>query len=232
MSEIRTYNDLVIYVLRCTYDPHLLVAEACNTTQKRDVNGFLDVGSDRIPKLIKYLVTANHTSPLEHAVITVRIEGMSRSLLAQLTRHRMGSFTASSQHYQQYEEYSHVIHPDMVTLEGVADFLKRADNMYNYCIESGIPKEEARQVLPNAKAVNLMWTVNARSLVNFFNQRLCRRNVKEMLQFAIQLHTTCYEWFPELFKHVGPDCEMLGGCTQGHMKANYCKENDVPNFSQ
>ena len=57
----------------------------------------------------------------------------------------------------------------MVTLEGVADFLKRADNMYNYCIESGIPKEEARQVLPNAKAVNLMWTVNARSLVNSLN---------------------------------------------------------------
>lgn len=222
MSEIRTYNDLEIYVLRCTSDPHLLVAEACSTTQKKDLDGFPEY--DTFNKLIKFLVTANHTSPLEHAFITFRIEGISRSLLAQLTRHRVGSFTASSQHYQQYTKYSNVIHPNMITLEGVANFLEQAENMYNYCIECGIPKEEARQVLPNAKAVNLIWTVNARSLLNFFNQRLCWRNVQEMLQFAIQLHTACYEWFPELFKYVGPDCEMLGHCTQGYMKSEKCKE--------
>ena len=114
----------------------------------------------------------------------------------------------------------------------VVELLEQANQMYKHLISVAVPKDEARQILPNAKAVNIMWTVNARSLINFFNQRLCKRNVNEMYYFALKLHNICMLWIPELFDLVGPDCEVWGGCTQGKMKAQECVDGGIPNFSR
>ena len=83
--------------------------------------------------------------------------------------------------------------------------------------------EEARQILPNSKAVNILWTINARSLINFFHQRLCYRNVEEMRIFADRMHAVCMGWFPQLFQFVGPECTFMKRCNQGKMMAPQCK---------
>ena len=220
MSEMKPYSDLMVDLVQSTKNPREVVALACNLTQKQD---FENTGSViKAVSLVEYLFNANHTSPFEHCYITALIKNISRSLLAQITRHRMGSFTSASQHYTTYNKFPNVLDPSMINMEAVTQFLDQADEMYSYLISVGIPKEEARQVLPNAKAVNLLWTVNARSLINFFNQRLCRRNVNEMYYFAVKMRHICLIWWPELFNLVGPDCETLGGCTQGKMKAEEC----------
>lgn len=229
-AEYKSYEEMKIEILQNTVDPALLITRACNITQKQNTSN--DKSYIDTCKLIKYLFTANHTSPFEHAVITVLISNVSRSFLAQITRHRMGSFTSASQHYTIYSGFPNILHPEMLTMESVYNTIKAADQLYQILVDEGVPKEEARQVLPNAKAVNIMWTVNARSLVNFFNQRLCRRNVIEMRAFAVRLQKVCIHWFPELFMHVGPDCKTLGGCTQGYMKATYCKNNYVEDFKK
>ena len=228
MNRFMTYDDLRIEVIQCTQNPNKIIAIACNLTQRQDVD---DDGA-ATPQLIEYLFTANHTSPFEHVYATFLLMNVSRSFLAQITRHRMGSFTSSSQHYQKYDTYPNVLDPSALSLEGVKDFLDQADEMYRYQIERGIPKEEARQTLPNAKAVNLLWTINARSLLNFFNQRLCKRNVQEMYLFAEELHAVCMEWWPTLFTHAGPDCITLNGCRQGHMKAEVCKDAEIQDFER
>jgi thymidylate synthase (FAD) len=138
----------------------------------------------------------------------------------------MGSFTAASQHYQKYDEYSNIVHPDMINVS-VEHFFSFVDDYYKTLIDMGIPKEEARQVLPNAKAVNIMWTVNARSLINFLNLRLCKRNVTEMLWFALKMSSVAREWWPELFNLVGPDCVMTGKCTQGAMGCDKKKNKQI-----
>jgi thymidylate synthase (FAD) len=144
----------------------------------------------------------------------------------------MGSFTSASQHYQKYDIYPNILDPRMADMEAVTHICNQADSTYEWIISNGIPKEEARQILPNAKAVNLLWTVNARSLINFFNQRLCKRNVREMRMFAEKLLSICTDWFPDLFMWVGADCNVLGGCTQGKMKAETCKDANIPNFKR
>ena len=53
-----------------------------------------------------------------------------------------------------------------------------------------------------------------------------------MYMFAEKLHKLCNGWFSDLFMWVGPDCEMLGGCTQGKMKAKECKDANIPNFEK
>ena len=228
MSEkFLTYNNMKITVRQRSQTPNIIVALACNLTQRQSISN-----EEAPAKLIKYLFDANHTSPFEHIYSTFLIENVSRSFLAQITRHRMGSFTSASQHYQKYDIYPNILDPRIVDMESVRYICNKADEIYSRLIVNNIPKEEARQILPNAKAVNLLWTVNARSLINFFNQRLCKRNVQEMHLFATELLNKCIKWWPELFELVGPDCVTLGGCTQGRMKAKTCKDANVPNFQR
>ena len=230
MNKYRPYSSLEITIIQETANPREIVELACNLTQKQNIPE--PKSEMEQVRLVEYLIKANHTSPFEHCYVTFLLRNISRSFLAQITRHRMGSFTSASQHYTTYDTFPNVLDPQMINMDAVVDFLNQADEMYSYLISVGIPKEEARQVLPNAKAVNLLWTVNARSLINFFNQRLCKRNVQEMYDFALKLRHICLLWWPEFVSLVGPDCETLGGCTQGKMKAQECIDGMVPNFKR
>ncbi len=87
--------------------------------------------------------------------------------------------------------------------------------------ENGIKSEEARQVLPNAAAVNILWSVNARSLVNFLEQRLCRRNVEEMQIFAQKIWEEVNDYWPEFADCCGPYCYPSGKCNQGFMSCGH-----------
>ena len=175
------------------------------------------------PGLLQYLIRANHSSVLEHASISVLISGVSRSFLAQITRHRMASYTSASQHYQDYSNYENIVHPDLDNNETVMLSLEQTDIDYRQLVSEGVPIYAARQVLPNAKAVNILWTINARSLWNFLNIRLCKRNVPEMLNFAYVMQSVAKQWWEDLFIWSGPDCEVWGQCRQGRMMAEECK---------
>lgn len=222
---VKYYDEMKITVLSQSQNPDALVKSALNTCMKKDISH-----EDKVDnKTVKYLLGAEHTSPLEHATMTIYVEGISRSLLAQLTRQRTFSFTSASQHYQNYSDYPVVIsrqyfveqHPHMQLM-----MLKNLNNsldVYNSLIEKGMPKEEARQVLPNASAVNLQITADARNMANFFRQRRCMRNVEEMVIFADLWWASAIEWFPQLFSLVGAPCFMDSACNQGVMKAECCK---------
>ena len=219
--KIQTYDDIIIEVNRKTDHPANVVCMAAAQTQVMAPVEYNDA------ELIKYLVTAEHHSPLEHAVITFTIKGCSRSLLAQITRQRTFSFTSASQHYQDYSDWPCVINPACATGE-LLDINKNAFaacyDAYDKLKQYGVPKEEARQVLPNACAVNITITADARNIMYFLRQRRCARNVDEMLQVADALRIICKDWFPELFNSVysGPPCVADGQCNQGKMQAAVC----------
>jgi thymidylate synthase (FAD) len=223
-NKMIPYADMTIEVIQATEQSTTILHDACMLTTGKEIKD--------MKQTIQHLVSANHTSLFEHMSMTLLITNVSRSFLAQITRHRMASYTASSQHYQEYNTYPNVVSEAMAKASEVKQYCDENDAFYNYLIAMDIPKEEARQILIGAKAVNLMWTINARSLMNFLNLRLCKRNVQEMYLFAMRLHKVCYKWWPELFGLIGPDCEMLGGCTQGHMKAEVCKNAKTPNFKR
>ena len=165
----------------------------------------------------EYLLKADHTSPLEHIVYSFLIQGVSRSFLAQITRHRMSSFTSASQHYQQYGNYPCIVKDPSNKV--MHESLLQSYVHYHQLVEEGMDIWEARQCLPNAAAVNIFWTVNARSLVNFLRQRLCHRNVPEMREFANKVLNIVTYHFPELFECVGPQC-FEDTCKQGRLKCS------------
>jgi thymidylate synthase (FAD) len=169
-------------------------------------------------KTIKFLLDAKHHSLFEHIHFQFYIAGMSRALQLQLVRHRNAAYMMSSQHYQDYRDYEMLVHPKYVNDSNVCAALEAANSNYEFLVDQkGIEPYEARQVLPEAKGSHGVVTISARSLINLLNQRLCKRNTPEMLNFAEKLHGSCIVWFPELFDYVHADCRMFGHCTQGFM---------------
>jgi thymidylate synthase (FAD) len=64
-------------------------------------------------KFVQMLAGFGHDSPTEHASFTFAIEGVSRALLAQITRHRLASFSVQSQRYVRLEDFRFVIPPEV-----------------------------------------------------------------------------------------------------------------------
>jgi thymidylate synthase ThyX len=101
-------------------------------------------------------------------------------------------------------------------------------NVYTHAIDQGVPHEEARQILPNAMAVNILLTVNARSLMNIFNLRLCNRNTDEMRIIAYKMWRLVDNVWGAYAFECGPDCVVAVDehCSQGTMRCHerYFKE--------
>ena len=144
-----------------------------------------------------------HASPIEHASFTFGIEGVSRTLLAQITRHRIASFSVQSQRYVRLDDFRYVIPPEIEAIpEAKAAFIesmnedakryldlvqKLEDGHTARLMAEGMPEkqarakaskqanEDARFVLPNACETKMVVTMNARSLQNFFHLRCCNR---------------------------------------------------------
>lgn len=71
--------------------------------------------TDSVEKLLYNLFESGHESPLEHVSFTFAIEGVSRSLLAQLTRHRIASYSVQSQRYVKMDRFQYAI-PEAILL--------------------------------------------------------------------------------------------------------------------
>ena len=130
-------------------------------------------------RLFNHIVNSGHTSTLEHISFTFAIEGVSRALLAQLTRHRVGwSYSVQSQRYVKMSSESRSGGFDYVVPESIKGIsvayelvMREFQEMYDQLIDMGVPQEDARSVLPNATATNLVVTCNLRALIDFVSKR-------------------------------------------------------------
>lgn len=209
------------------------------------IDGILDgLDEEKTQKFLDRLVSLGHESPTEHVYFTFGIEGVSRSLLAQITRHRIASFSVKSQRYVKEGQFEFVLPPEIEAIpeakqeflrameEDVNSYNKLTDILfekhYNDMINSGMAEnkaktaaekkaiEDARYVLPNACETKMIVTMNTRSLINFFHHRCCERAQWEIRDLACRMAKLVKEVAPTLFKMAGPSC--LGGkCPEGAM---------------
>ncbi len=206
---------------------------------------------EKTASFVEMLAEIGHESPIEHASFTFGIEGVSRSLLAQITRHRIASFSVQSQRYVAENSFSYVIPPeienmpmakkeylrameeDRIHYENLTAMLKRKHK--SEFIAAGQDEktasrnaekkaiEDARFVLPNACETKMIMTMNARSLLNFFNHRCCNRAQWEIRALADQMFSLVYAVAPNLFKKAGPKC-LYGPCPEGKMSCGKSAE--------
>jgi thymidylate synthase (FAD) len=218
MPEILTYDQMEVELIRKTPYPAELVALALQITMSSNAEAEIPLFTQ---KKARYLWYAEHHSVFEHIQYTFLIQGVSRSFLGQITRQRTASPTSGSQHYQEYSDYPVAISPALKDTELAEVNFGNSFGDYHHAIHQlGIPKEEARQMLPMGATVNYLWTIDALNLAKFLHQRMCNRNVLEMRIFAHKVKSLVQEHFPELFSFIGPQC-LMDKCRQGHLQ---CKE--------
>lgn len=206
---------------------------------------------EKTAAFVDMLSEIGHESPIEHAVFTFGVEGVSRSLLAQLTRHRIASFSVQSQRYVRERMFEYVVPPEIAAIPEAAEEYRRAmeedqahyEQLTALLKEKHLPEyraagmdekaaaraaekraiEDARFVLPNACTTKLLVTMNARSLMNFFRHRCCNRAQWEIRELAEQMLKLCLEVAPNLFKNAGPFC-VAGPCHEGKMSCGRMAE--------
>lgn len=165
---------------------------------------------------LKHSTESGHTSVLEHATFTFEIEGISRACLAQLTRHRIASFSVQSQRYVKLDNPELVI-PQTILNSPIRSEVEYAMQymmeLYGRLLGCGVPAEDARYVTPQAVPTKLMMTMNARELLHFFRLRTCNRAQWEIRQMADEMLRMCREVSPEIFGKAGPGC-VTGLCTE------------------
>ncbi len=165
---------------------------------------------------------------LAHLSFTFAIEGISRACSHQLVRHRVASFSQQSQRYIQVKRLQgHVVTPPTVVekaKEGFDSFIGEASDAYAKLVAEGVPREDARFVLPNATETSLLMTMDGGSLTHFFGLRLCERAQWEVRAMAEEMLKQVRGVEPELFNNAGPYCVQLGRCPEGRFSCGKMDE--------
>ena len=193
---------------------HYIVGEPCLIWEDKDL------------RPLGRALASGHESILEHAVYTFEVKGVSRALTHQLVRHRMASYAQQSQRYVDMSEAAYII-PESIdkcltpaTPDGCplnieyVNAIRKCEEVYRKLVNAGINPEDARYVLPNACTTNIIVTMNARSLRNFFKVRVCNRAQWEIRELATKMLAICKEVSPTIFENAGASCDVLGYCPE------------------
>ena len=204
------------------------VDEISNKSTKEDTERF-----------VKMLSDMGHHSPLEHVSFTFAVEGVSRALTHQLVRHRIASYSQQSQRYVNLEETFDFVYPNAIINEGLSsEYAEIMDYIHSKYVDltqkleekylaRGMDKrsankkaiEDARYVLPNACETKIVFTMNVRTLLHFFEKRCCVRAQEEIRLLANEMLRQCREISPTLFNNAGATCKR-GYCNEGSMSCN------------
>ena len=218
---------LKVVLLRATPQADEVTAMAARLCYSRmDVEGLQErVEAQDQARFLSGVMERGHLSVIEHASFTFAVEGVSRALLAQLTRHRIASFSVQSQRYVSMADgFDYVVPPAIAALGEAAqrEYEAQMAQIHRwYCAwqeKLGGPgesaNEDARFVLPGGAATRLMLTMNARELRHFFTLRCCNRAQWEIREMAWQMLAACRKAAPALFEDAGPGC-VCGPCPEG-----------------
>ena len=209
-----------VSLLTHTPTPEKIVAAAARCCYSNDDPDKLldEMTDDKAAKFLQKLNDLGHQSPLEHVSFTFAISGVSRALLAQITRHRLASFSVRSQRYCGFDSADFIKPPsikDSDIEEIFEDAMSETKKNYDALIDAGIAKEDSRMVLPNAAATSMVVTMNARELLHFFSLRCCTRAQWEIRNLANEMVKLVKEVAPYLFIKAGAACVQLGYCPEG-----------------
>lgn len=168
-------------------------------------------------KALLHAIDSGHDSLLEHEKFTFHVEDVSRVLLAQLTRHRIASYSVRSQRYCGATlDYviPRTIYEDDELMADLYRVLNASEAFYVKAINKGVPAEDARYFTYQAGITELVMTMNIRELRHFLSLRCCRRAQWEIRELADEVLRQAREVLPEFFKDAGPGC-VRGACPEG-----------------
>jgi len=161
-------------------------------------------GPETEKKFIRMLIKSGHHSVLEHAYVTFRIKGGSRSFTHQLVRHRLCSYSQQSQRYVNEKNFNR-IEPKSIKSNKEAhslfiNFIDNVKEVYQKLQSLGIPNEDARFVLPNAVESEIVISANFRELRHIFELRCSEKAQWEIREITLEMLRLMKEHAPTVFE--------------------------------
>lgn len=173
-------------------------------------------------RLIRKLFNRGHFGVAEHPTATFAIQGVSRALMAQLTRHRHASFDIMSMRYVEIDERDVYEFPGIddsnptgrgaefeefyekepeedipeYRREAFENAIETSYKEYEGLLEMGVAPEHARMVLPIGAKVNIVMTVNVRTLLHIADMRAAADAQAEIREMTEELLEESEEWCP------------------------------------
>ena len=190
---------MYVHLIAATPNPEKVIEEAGRTCYL-SLDHIMGNSSDAF---ITKAIARGHLSILEHASATFRIEGASRIFTHQLVRHRLASFAQQSQRYVKEDNFEYVIPPSIdenpETRIRFIDSMETNRIVYRDLRSRGIPKEDARFVLPGACVSEIVFTANFREYRHLFELRLDRSAQWEIRQVCTQMLAHLVRLAPAVF---------------------------------
>ena len=173
-------------------------------------------------KLVRYLIKENHWSPLEMVHLTLEIT-TTRDISRQIIRHRSFSFQEFSQRYAKSESFevrearlqdlknrqnSVELTEDNVKLsqqwrDKQQELLEQSRGVYNWALDNGIAKEQARAVLPEGNTETTLYMAGTlRSWIHYCDLRMGNGTQKEHMDIAKECWDIIGVHFPDVIKAI------------------------------
>jgi len=175
------------------------------------------------PRLIRYLIKHKHWSPFEMVNMCVEIT-TTRSIAAQILRHRSFSFQEFSQRYAEASQLGSPVMPelrlqdiknrqnsieveeeDLFLKDRIRYLYKHAEQVYEALLESGVAKECARDVLPLSMPTKLYMNGTLRSWLHYCDLRCANGTQKEHKQIADDVKELVAVQFPQVYAAMWSD---------------------------
>ena len=175
------------------------------------------------PRLIRYLIKHKHWSPFEMVNMCVEIH-TTRSVAAQILRHRSFSFQEFSQRYAEASQLGSPVYPelrlqdtknrqnsieveeeDLFLKDRIRYLYKHAEQVYEALLEAGVAKECARDVLPLSTPTKLYMNGTLRSWLHYCDLRCANGTQKEHKQIADKVKELVAVQFPAVYAAMWSD---------------------------
>lgn len=164
---------------------------------------------------LAHIIEAEHFNVMRHAVVTLYVQGVSRSLTHELIRHHVGiDFSQLSQRYVDTSEMDYVIPPASRGSEEAEDRLEQhwRTSVRNYEAETARlltegktrkqAREAARAFLPNCTETKIVVTANLQAWRNFIAQRGGAAADAEIRELAVEVARILMQGFPAAFQDL------------------------------
>lgn len=188
-----------VELLDSTVDPLFVISKCARTCYQSE-------DKDELQKregFIRGLIKSGHETPLEFAHTMWEIDGISRVCQNQIVRHRIASYCVLSERYVDVSELDCILPYNLLKeYEGAVDYVNQAKKVYKFLINSGIPKEDARMLLPQGLTTKMCMDMNFRSLRHFLKLRLDKHAQWEIRQVAQEILNICREKWPWLVEDL------------------------------
>jgi thymidylate synthase (FAD) len=204
---------VLVELLAVTPDAERVIEQAgrtCYMSRSR-------ITSESSEKFIRMLIAKEHLSVLEHASAAFRICGISRVSTHQLVRHRLCSFSQRSQRYVR-ETADHFVTPPSISgnpeARRIFDRAVAASlEAYTHLLQLGVPKEDARFVMPNATESEIVLSANFRELRHIILARGSKHAQWEVRSIAVEILKIMKQRAPNVFADISVNRD---GCVEKH----------------